>query len=252
MYFGFSLALIIAALFPALSISLRDDLTLTRTELEILIKNLKWRRANNMDNILKENWSDFDQDFRSEFLGCDKEGSPVISIPIRDWNVRRAVMAGQSRKLMRYLDKQLEEVATLMREARQNGQNMTQFKRIMDMTNFDFRIQACPLCIPVFISHFLSYENHFPGSIKSVKIVNCPPIFVSLWKIVRDFLPPGMKDILMLYGKDKTEWKTALLKEIDASQLTKEFGGQNDEGFSMGDVIKCSSLSITQAKRNLN
>lgn len=38
MYFGFSLALIIAALFPALSISLRDDLTLTRTELEILIK----------------------------------------------------------------------------------------------------------------------------------------------------------------------------------------------------------------------
>lgn len=70
----------------------------------------------------------------------------MISIPIRDWNVRRAVMAGQSRKLMRYLDKQLEEVATLMREARQNGQNMTQFKRIMDMTNFDFRIQACPLC----------------------------------------------------------------------------------------------------------
>ncbi|OXA49147.1 Phosphatidylinositol/phosphatidylcholine transfer protein SFH4 [Folsomia candida] len=191
----------------------------------MLMENLKWRRANNMDNILKENWSDFDQDFRSEFLGCDKEGSPVISIPIRDWNVRRAVMAGQSRKLMRYLDKQLEEVATLMREARQNGQNMTQFKRIMDMTNFDFRIQACPLC---------------------------PPIFVSLWKIVRDFLPPGMKDILMLYGKDKTEWKTALLKEIDASQLTKEFGGQNDEGFSMGDVIKCSSLSITQAKRNLN
>ncbi|XP_021958783.1 SEC14-like protein 2 isoform X1 [Folsomia candida] len=275
--------------------SLQEDLTLTQTELEILTKfrelvksrlphdymtediylitwlrakkfeipaaenmlmeNLKWRKVHNMDNILKEDWSDFEQEFRFEIQGCDKEGRPVVSIPVGDWDVRRAVLAGQSDKLIRYFDKLLEEVTTLIRDAQKSGENMTRFNHIMDMANYNLRIQACPLCIPVYVNHFLSYENHYPGTMNSIKLVNCPPIFLSLWQIIREFLSPVTKDAIKLYGKDKSEWQTALLENIDASQLSKEFGGLNDEGFSMEEIrklpnLKCSSLSMVREARS--
>lgn len=73
-----------------------------------------------------------------------------------------------------------------------------------------------------------------------------PPIFLSLWQIIREFLSPTTKDAIKLYGKDKSEWKTALLKDIDASQLTKEFGGLNDEGYSMEEIRKLPNLECSR------
>lgn len=40
------------------------------------IQNLKWRKDNNIDNILLEDFSDLDADLRGFMEGCDKEGHP--------------------------------------------------------------------------------------------------------------------------------------------------------------------------------
>ncbi|OXA49432.1 Phosphatidylinositol/phosphatidylcholine transfer protein SFH6 [Folsomia candida] len=244
--------LFVMILFPSLSnqTSLQEDLTLTQTELEILTKFrelvksrlphdymtediylITWLRAKKFEipaaenMLMEEDWSDFEQEFRFEIQGCDKEGRPVVSIPVGDWDVRRAVLAGQSDKLIRYFDKLLEEVTTLIRDAQKSGENMTRFNHIMDMANYNLRIQACPLC---------------------------PPIFLSLWQIIREFLSPVTKDAIKLYGKDKSEWQTALLENIDASQLSKEFGGLNDEGFSMEEIRKLPNLKCSRYANKIN
>lgn len=43
------------------------------------MQNVKWREENNIDNILEEDWSDFDKDYRISVEGCDKSSRPVIS-----------------------------------------------------------------------------------------------------------------------------------------------------------------------------
>lgn len=39
-------------------------------------QNLEWRKENDMENILNEDWSDFESNYPIELQGCDKEGRP--------------------------------------------------------------------------------------------------------------------------------------------------------------------------------
>lgn len=50
---------------------------------------IKWREENDIDNILDEDFSDFDNEYRSYLEGCDKDGRPVISFYVGDWDLRR-------------------------------------------------------------------------------------------------------------------------------------------------------------------
>jgi len=49
--------------------------------------------------------------------------------------------------------------------------------------------------------------------------------------LVREAASPATKQALKIYGTDPKVWKKVLLDNIDADQLTKEFGGNRPDKF---------------------
>lgn len=70
----------------------------------------------------------------------------VASIPVGDWDVRSAVLAGQKDKVTRYFDKLIEEINTLVRMAQDDGKVVTQYTLIFDMGNYNLVEQGCAQC----------------------------------------------------------------------------------------------------------
>jgi hypothetical protein len=55
--------------------------------------------------------------------------------------------------------------------------------------------------------------------------MSAPGIFDSVVQLIRPLMTPETRKSLRLMGTNKKQWQTELLKEIDADQLTPEFGG---------------------------
>ncbi|XP_021968240.1 SEC14-like protein 2 [Folsomia candida] len=227
----------------------------------MLMENLQWRKDNDIDNILTEDWSDFEAAFPYEIHGCDKEGRPVISMSTGEWNVRGILLSGKLERAVRYYDKMFEETSTLIRQAQKDGDNMTQFNLIMDFSNWNLVVHACPLCVSLYIRFYQSLETHYPGSMHTVWCINVPQLFNALWQISKEFLSSDTQALIKIYGRGRDEWKQALLKRIDPDNLTVQYGGLNEEGLTMDEVkflsgsdhsIKCSRMpSLREKKRKL-
>ncbi|KAL3693234.1 hypothetical protein R1sor_006885 [Riccia sorocarpa] len=74
-----------------------------------------------------------------------------------------------------------------------------------------------------FVAGFDLLQNHYPGRIDKVYMVNVPLIFNGLWKVVSKLLDENTKrKIIFVDNKKLTE---TLLEEIDIDHLPKEYGG---------------------------
>ncbi|XP_035712244.1 SEC14-like protein 2 [Folsomia candida] len=201
-----------------------------------ILKDVQWREDNDIDHILQEDWSDFDREYRVLIEGCDKTGRPVISIPVGDWDLRRAIVAGQSERLKRYFSKLFEEASTLTRKFQENGQNATQGTIIFDMGNFNLIQQGCLRCIPIFFHILAVYEQHYPYFAHKVISVNTPEFALPIYNMFKGILSKHVTEVLHIFGRNKKKWQQFLLEEIDASQLSKNLGGKNLEALDYADL----------------
>ncbi|ODN06054.1 SEC14-like protein 2 [Orchesella cincta] len=204
------------------------DFDLKKSE-EFLLQNLKWRKQQKMDVIHKEDWSDMQHDFPYYIDVVDKKGQPVITAISRDWDIRNAIVTGRIRRVLRYLDKAMDEANGLVRTFQLEGQNVTQFILILHMGNFNLFQHGCPRCITSILEFVESYENHFPGTADRILLVNTPPAFEPIAQLVREAMTPSTREALKIYGNEPKVWKKLLLDLIDADQLTPEFGGTKSE-----------------------
>ena len=70
-------------------------------------------------------------------------------------------------------------------------------------------------------------SDNFPESLHKMFIVNAPKIFRVVWAVVRTFLDKRTRDkIAILGGRD--EYLPHLLEEIDAQNLPRFLGGEDD------------------------
>jgi hypothetical protein len=149
----------------------------------------------------------------------------VLFIDVGEWDLRAAVVAGQTQKLGRYIDHIYEEVAEKTRKLRfEQGKNVTQYYLLFDMEGFTLAQQGCPSCIPLTTRVVTTYENYYPGTNHKTVIVNTPSAFQTLLQILKPLMAKQSRDTLHVYGK-KEEGVAALLKDIDADQLATELGG---------------------------
>jgi len=70
----------------------------------------------------------------------------VISVYLGDWDIRKAAIVGKTQRLMKYIDKLVEEVNVLIRKSQEKGHNVTQFTLIMDLNNYNLAQQGCAQC----------------------------------------------------------------------------------------------------------
>ncbi|OXA47457.1 Patellin-2 [Folsomia candida] len=163
---------------------------------KFFLKNVQWREDNDIDHILQEDWSDFDREYRVFVEGCDKSGRPVFSILVGDWDIRRAVVAGQSDRLKRYFNKLFEEASTLTRKFQENGQNATQGMIIFDMGNFNLIQQGCLRCISIFFYILDVYGQHYPYFAHRLVYVKTPEVALPISNILKGILSKHVTEVL--------------------------------------------------------
>ncbi|XP_035712428.1 SEC14-like protein 2 [Folsomia candida] len=200
-----------------------------------VLKDIQWREDNDIDHILQEDWSDYDREFRVLVEGCDKTGRPVLSLPVGDWDLRRAIVAGQSDRLMRYFSKLYEEAAMVTRWFQKNEQRAVQATMIFDMGNFNLIQQGCARCIPIFFHILAVYEQHYPYFAHRCIAINTPEFALPIYDIFKGILSKHSTEILHIFGRNKKKWGKFLMEEIDESQLSKNLGGINVETLDYGD-----------------
>ncbi|CAL8112992.1 unnamed protein product [Orchesella dallaii] len=191
----------------------------------MLLENLKWRKLNNMSTIHQEDWSDFRDDYEYFIDTHDKSGRPIATLRFGDWDIRNAILTGKGQRLTRYLYKALDEVTAKIRALQREGKQITQWVSLLDMEGYAISTHGCLGCLGVYLSYVTAYENYFPGSVHDIILVNTPSIFEVVLRITRPLLGEATRNMLHVFGTNKNQWQSYLLKNIDANQLDYHFGG---------------------------
>ncbi|OXA44535.1 SEC14-like protein 4 [Folsomia candida] len=212
-----------------------------------LMNMVSWRQENQMDTILQEDWAKSDYEFKIYIEGCDRDKKPVISVSV-DWDIRRMVISGESKKLMRYIDRTFEEAEQMARRMIADGQNVTQLTMMFDLSNFNLIEQACGRCLPIYFHLITTYQDHFAGLLHKIIIINAPEVFVPLYDALKPALFKNTRDLITVLGRDKAHSLRFLMKEMDKDQLSRKYLGSKKESLDFqelrdsGEVYRCTNV----------
>jgi hypothetical protein len=193
---------------------------------EMLTKALKWRKENNMDNILNEDMTAIAHQFPFYIDGHDKEGRPIVVVHYGRWKPRRLIVSGKRKQVSRYLDFILEKWYEKIREDEaRTGGNVTQGVFILDLNGYSLNEHACLSCVPVYLEFMQHSADYYPYSTHRIYFLNTPRVAGTLLRILEPVADPGGWKTIRIHGVDKEEWKSDLLKTVDADQLPPILGG---------------------------
>ncbi|XP_021965611.1 SEC14 cytosolic factor isoform X2 [Folsomia candida] len=213
---------------------------------ERLMENmLKWREENEIDKLLDEEFPEFDQEYNVYLEGCDPLNRPVLSVPLGDWDIRRAILAGLGNRLMRYMDKIYEDSTTFLRNANSAGMEIVQATIIMDMSGFHAITHTCPRCLQLYLYFLGNLQSHYPGLIEKMYFVNTPEIIHVLWNLYEGVFTPKLREITTMFGRNKEQWQARLRDEIGADQLSKRYGGDKPDALEFYYIRLAGQLIST-------
>ncbi|CAL8099399.1 unnamed protein product [Orchesella dallaii] len=196
---------------------------------ELILENIKWRTDNSMDTILEEDWADMEEEYPFKLNSHDKEGKPVFLGAFGHWDLRKAEVTGRFPRLMRYGERILEEEEVLIRKLQAEGKMVTRTVIIFDMDGFNIFQHGCARCINFLLQFYSSYEDHHPGLMSKMFVVNNHPLVNTLLQPFLVSLAPGTRDTVVLFNRNRAEYSKALLKYIDYDQLPEKYGGSKEE-----------------------
>jgi len=191
----------------------------------MLLDAVKWRKNNNINEILKEDWSDLEQDFPASFDTQDKMNRPIATMEFSDWDFRSAVLTGKSQRLNRYLTYIIERMVQNVFKAQEDGKSVTRALVLLDLDGFSIRRNACPACMPVLIRWAITMESYYPQFTQEIIFINAPSIVQVPFNVLRSFVNADTRDQLKILGSNKEQWMKYLDERVDRNQRTQRYGG---------------------------
>mmetsp|Transcript_4921 Transcript_4921/g.8514 ORF Transcript_4921/g.8514 Transcript_4921/m.8514 type:complete len:457 (+) Transcript_4921:120-1490(+) len=69
-------------------------------------------------------------------------------------------------------------------------------------------------------------QNHFPGVVGQVVIVNAPFFFTVVWKVIRKYITPEMEQKVTIISADKSKIFAGLSAFISREEIPADYGGE--------------------------
>ncbi|OXA63243.1 hypothetical protein Fcan01_01172 [Folsomia candida] len=193
---------------------------------ERLLKNLEWRKEQNMDTIHSEDWSDmWGADFRYFTEGRDKLGRPFMVVEMLTADPRKIVLQGNGDRLVRYVDKAIDEACQLVQELGEKYGNMTRGNAITNLDGFSLIKHGCIRCLPFLIRNVVSFSQHWPECVDKMIFVNAPTEIEQILTLARPLVSEETRENMFVYGTNKKVWMEALRQDFDLDQLPPSLGG---------------------------
>ncbi|OXA64787.1 SEC14-like protein 2 [Folsomia candida] len=187
--------------------------------------NLKWRKINKIDSILREDWSYWEREYYFDCSATDYTGRPVCTGDMSTWDIRQAIVSGKGDELFRYMIKTIEDGYSRVRTAQAMGLNVTQSVTILNMNNFNLVQHGCVQCVALFGRFITAHDKYYPYGTHKVIVINAPRVFEVVLNIVKPLMSKDRRDAIFVFGTNEAEWKADLLSNIPENELTPNFGG---------------------------
>lgn len=162
-------------------------------------------------------------------FGVDKQGRPIHLQKSGLASHRFAQMysfAGQNpcHKIINdgYVRMQEIQAARMQESSERLGKRVTQQVVIMDMKGLSF--WPDPRAIAVFKDFLMVSQKYYPETLAIQFFLNTPPIFMAIWRLIKDWIDPVTANKMHLLG---SEFQSELLEYIHPDQLPIEYGGTN-------------------------
>ncbi|CAK9075235.1 SEC14 cytosolic factor (Phosphatidylinositol/phosphatidylcholine transfer protein) (PI/PC TP), partial [Durusdinium trenchii] len=162
-------------------------------------------------------------------FGVDKEGRPIHLQKAGVASHRFAQMysfAGDNPAYNiiydGYVRMQELQAARMQESSDRMGKRVTQQVVIMDFKGLSF--WPDPRAIAVFKDFLMVSQKYYPETLAIQFFLNTPPIFMAIWRLIKDWIDPVTAKKMHLLGSD---FHSELLEYIHADQLPVEYGGTN-------------------------
>ncbi|XP_052073547.1 SEC14-like protein 2 isoform X1 [Mytilus californianus] len=190
---------------------------------DMLRKHLVWRKEEDIDNILRQKVPEVIQNYYpGGHCGFDKDGSPVWIDPIGNIDPKGLLRSAKKKDVIYKEIKNAEYVQELMKlQTKKLGKRVDQIIIIYDLENFGMKHLWKPGMDTV-VKFLEMFEDNYPEALKIAFIINAPRFFPVVYKLIRPILSEDTVNKIRIFG---TNYKSELLKCIDADQLPVYWGG---------------------------
>ncbi|CAL8068084.1 unnamed protein product [Orchesella dallaii] len=193
---------------------------------KMLLADLRWRKSNNIDNLQVDNdFPDLLEDYPVQIDTFDKNGAPVITAFVGDWDLRNVHLTGKAPRLLLFLDKMMDDAAKIVRKSQKEGKAVRGFHVLLNLEGFNTVQHGCHKCVLGIVRLLQSYENHFPGLVDKIVIFNAPPTIEAIAPLIKKSITSDLDRHIKVFGSNKAAWKQYLNQFIDEDQLPEDFGG---------------------------
>ncbi|VVC28031.1 GOLD domain,CRAL/TRIO, N-terminal domain,CRAL-TRIO lipid binding domain [Cinara cedri] len=158
--------------------------------------------------------------------GYDKEGSPVVVIPVAGFDVCGLIKSVSPKDIVRYLAQKVDSYLEVARQSSlKHGPKASQINCIADLTDFNLRQFTWRPAAELVINLLQMYEANYPEILKSCFAINAPKVFAFAFNILKNILTGNTLSKFVIYKADPNKWKPALASFIDGDQYPAFLGG---------------------------
>jgi len=189
-----------------------------------LLSESQWRTDYKMDTIHSEDFSDMEAEYPFKVSGYDNKGQPIIYGDCGIWDIRKAVLSGKGKKLVRWAIKVLDEARIKVREQQLKGKKVTRYLCLANLDGANGVTNVEPNSMPMWAQFAIAFVKHFPNLSDTIYAIKTPALFEVVLKLVTSVAPP-LKELLVVKGFNEADWKPVLRKVVDPAILPKRYGG---------------------------
>ncbi|XP_073146665.1 uncharacterized protein [Henckelia pumila] len=178
----------------------------------MFLKYLKWKQTfvpkgfvspSEVGNEIRQN--------KMFMQGTDKKGQPIAVV----FGERHFMCKGGTDEFKRFLVFGLDKLCSRIPD---NGPE--KFTIIGDLKGYGYRNSD----VRGYLAALSILQDYYPERLGKVFVINAPYIFMTLWKIIYQFIDKNTRNKIVFV--DNKRMKATLLEEIDECQLPEIYGGK--------------------------
>ncbi|ODM94273.1 SEC14-like protein 2 [Orchesella cincta] len=204
---------------------------------DMLNKSLEWRKEHKVDGILER--EDVPEDIKKKtpfaHCGLDKEGYPILLLPVGRQDGRTLLESHGFDTCFRYNTINCEKVMKMLKDlSEQQGRKVTQIVEIIDLDGYSYRQLTSKACRDFMVK----MQTTVDIMIQSM-VINAPKIFHILFSVLKPFIPKQTLEKVDIYGPEPEKWKKVIKERFPLESIPPHWGGTRQ-----GSDAFCSQSEI--------
>lgn len=191
---------------------------------QYLLSESQWRTDYKMDTIHSEDFSDMEREYPFKVSGLDNKGQPILYMDLGIWDIRKAVLGGKGKKLVRWFLKLHDEARIKVREEQLKGKKVTRYVYLVNMDGANGVTNVEANSMPIYVEFATGFVGHYPNLSDTIYLIKTPALFEVVLTLAKQAAPP-LKELLDVKGHSEAEWKPVMRKNIKPATLPKRYGG---------------------------